>query len=311
MTLQQLRYLIAIAESGSINKAARSLYVSQSNLSTAVSELERELGITIFSRSNRGVTLTNDGAEFLRYARQVAEQVDILEARYSHKETSDLRLNVSTQHYAFSLLAFIATVDQCEGDEYDFTLRECCTDELIEDVRTFRSDIGILYMDDYNRHALEKVLADAGATFHPLFDAHVHVFVGEHHPLAKADLLTLDDLAPYPRYAFEQGTINSFFYSEEPFSYLPHRKNIRFSDRGTLTNLLTSHNGFTLSTGVLSAEMQEGIASIPLDTEQMMRVGYIMHDERRPTPLLDRYITELKRIIADYPGVEVAEDVGA
>lgn len=304
MTLQQLRYLIAISEHGSINAAAQNLYVSQSNLSTAIKELERELGITVFTRSNRGVTLTNDGTELLGYARQVIEQADMLEARYSSGEEVQMHLAVSTQHYYFSLQAFINVAETCASEKYDFVLRECATGQIVEDVRTFRSEVGILYLDDFNSRVLQKAFRDADVAFFPLFDAHVHVFVGEHHPLADRDLIRPSDLEPYPRYSFEQGTTNSFYYSEEPLGYLPHARNIRFSDRGTLTNLLTSFNGYTISTGVLSSEMHQGIVSIPLESNQTMQVGYIMHNERRPGPLLVRYIRELHAVIAANPTVE-------
>ena len=288
MTLQQLRYLIAISEHGSINAAAQSLYVSQSNLSTAIKELERELGITIFTRTNRGVTLTNDGTELLGYARQVIEQADMMEARYERGHARSMRLAVSTQHYYFSLQAFI----------------ECATGQIIEDVRTFRSEIGILYLDGFNTRVLRKAFDDADVAFFPLFDAQVHVFVGEHHPLASRASLKLTDLEPYPRYSFEQGTTNSFYYSEEPYGYLRHDRNIQFSDRGTLTNLLTSFNGYTISTGVLSSEMHSGIVSIPLEVDETMQVGYIMHNERKPGDLLLRYIDELHKVIAENPTVQ-------
>ena len=303
MTLQQLRYLIAIAEQGSINAAAARLYASQSNLSTAVKELERELGITIFTRSNRGVTLTNDGTELLGYARQVVEQADMLEARYAG-DAPHARLAVSTQHYYFSVQAFMQVADEFQGDEYDFILRECATGQIIDDVRSFRSEAGILYVDDFNRRVLERAFAEASVSFYPLFRAGVHVFLSERHPLAGRAVLTPEDLEPYPRYSFEQGADNSFYYAEEPFSFLPHKKVIRISDRGTLTNLLTHHSGFTLSTGVLSEEMHSGIASIPLDTDATMEVGYLMHDERKPSELLVRYIDALREVIARNPTVD-------
>lgn len=303
MTLQQLRYLIAIAEYGSINAAAQNLYASQSNLSTAIKDLEQELGITIFTRSNRGVTLTNDGTELLGYARQVIEQADMLEERYAPGDARHARLAVSTQHYAFSVQAFMQVADEFVGDEYDFILRECSTGEIIDDVRTFRSELGILYLDDFNRRVMEKAFADANVVFAPLFEARVHVFLSEKHPLADSEILQLEDLDPFPRYSFEQGTTNSFYYSEEPFSHLTHKKNIRISDRGTLTNLLTHHNGYTLSTGVLSSEMHAGIVSIPLDAEAVMQVGYIMHAERRPSELLVSFIEHLKDVTRENPTV--------
>ena len=304
MTLTQLRYLVAIAECGSINAAAAQLYASQSNLSTAVKDLERELGITIFTRSNRGVALTNDGTELVGYARQVIEQADMLESRYAGRGDAKLRLAVSTQHYAFSVQAFVNVLERCDATEYDFILRECATGDILEDVRTFRSDLGILYTDDFNRRVMERAINEAKAAFYPLFDAAVHVFVGEQHPLAGRALIRPEELADYPRYSFEQGTSSSFYYAEEPLASIPHSRNVRYSDRGTLTCLLTSYNGFTLSTGVLSGEMSRGIASIPLDTDARMQVGYIMHAERRPSALLEDYIAELHAIIAANPTVE-------
>lgn len=303
MTLQQLRYLIAVAEHGSINAAAHKLYASQSNLSTAIKELEEELGLVVFTRTNRGVTLTNEGAELLAYARQIVEQVDMLENRYSKNDRSHARLAVSTQHYAFSLQAFIQSADQCENLAYDFILRETATSEIIEDVKTFRSDIGILFIDSFNQRALMRAFEEAGLEFTPLFEADVHVFVSESHPLAKKEIIELEDLEEWPRYSFEQGSNESFYYAEEPLSYLPHKRNIRMSDRGTLTNLLTTHNGYTISTGVLSPEMHSGIASIPLNVEEKMTIGYIIQSERKASDLLLTYIENLKMIIRTNPSV--------
>ncbi len=297
MTLQQLRYLIAISEHGSINAAATALYVSQSNLSTAIKELEKELDISIFTRTRKGVNLTKDGTELLGYARQVIEQADLLEERYAKGQTKKKSLSVSTQHYYFSLQAFINVAEHCSSEKYDFVLRETATHAIIEDVKTFRSDVGILYLDNFNSKILKKAFDEAGLHFYPLFKADAHVFVGEKHPLAKKKSLTLEDLTPFPRYSFEQGIVNSFYYSEEPFGYLHCDRNIRFTDRGTLTNLLTSFNGYTISTGVLSSEMHAGIIPIPLIPKEEMVVGYIMHERRRASDLLNRYIDELHNVI--------------
>ena len=305
MTLQQLRYLIAIAEHGSMNAAAYNLYASQSNLSTAIRDLERELGITIFKRSNRGVTLTNEGTELLGYARQVVEQANMLESRYAKGDGGRTRLAVSAQHYAFSVHAFVDVIAQCSSDDYEFVMRETSTGQIIEDVGSFRSEVGILYVDDFNQRVLEKAFADANLVFHPLFDARIHVFVGEGHPLAGKKSIRPEELERWPCLTFEQGTENSFYFSEEPLSYLPHRKLIRVSDRGTMTSLLSSHEGYLLSSGVLSDEMQLGsIVAIPLETEERMRIGYLIHRERKPSELLLRYIERLSDIVRDNPNVE-------
>ncbi|MBR3224799.1 MAG: LysR family transcriptional regulator [Atopobiaceae bacterium] len=299
MTLQQLRYLIAIAEHGSINAAAYNLYASQSNLSTAIRDLERELNITIFQRSNRGVTLTSDGIELLGYAREVVVQADMLESRYAKGASSRTRLAVSAQHYAFSVQAFIDVIQECGADEYEFIMRETSTGQIIEDVGSFRSEIGILYLDDFNKRVLQKAIRDANLCFTPLFEAGIHVFVGERHPLASRTIIEPEELEEWPYLTFEQGTQNSFYFSEEPLSFLPHSRLIRVSDRGTITSLLTHHNGYLLSTGVLADEMQAGIVSIPLHTAERMRVGYLTHRERKPSPLLTRYIERLGQIVRD------------
>lgn len=303
LTIQQMRYLIAIAECGSISSAAHSLFVSQSSLSVAVREIEAETGVSVFKRSNRGITITNDGIELLGYARQVVEQADLMIDRYSpetNKGKAPQHLAVSTQHYAFAVEAFVQFVDKQKSDSYNFTLRETRTNEIIQDVSEFRSDVGIIYMDKFNHRVIGKALADASLSFTVLFKCRPHVFVGEGHPLAKRKLVHIEDLAKYPRYSFEQGTNNSFFYSEEPLSSLPHKKKIIMSDRGTLSNLLTNFNGYTISTGVLSSEMHTGIVSIPLDTDEEMEVGYILHAERAPSDLVDGYIATLETLVSEY-----------
>ena len=301
MTLQQLRYLIAIAQSGSISSAAHELYISQSSLSMAVKDIEREFGVKVFDRSSKGITLTREGNELLGYARQVVEQADLMETRYS-RETKPVaqHLSITSQHYAFPVEAFLEFVKDYEGEGYTFILRETRTSEVIEDVKDFRSDIGILYMSSFNEHVIGKTLEDANLTFNVLFQAHPHIFVGESHPLADRNTISIDELADYPRYSFEQGTTNSFFYAEEPFAELPHEKKIIVSDRGTLSNLLSHHIGYTVSTGVLSSEMHSGIVAIPLETEEKMLVGYIVHNERQLSPLASAYIEILKLFIEDY-----------
>lgn len=308
MTLQQLRYLIAIAECGSMNAAAYRLYVSQSNLSTAIRDLERELDVKVFKRSNRGVTLTSEGTELLGYARQVVEQADMLESRYAKGGSGQTRLAVSAQHYAFSVQAFLEVIASCDAADYEFVMRETSTGQIIEDVGSFRSEVGVLYVDDFNQRVLMKAIEDANLEFHPLFDARVHVFVGEGHPLARCSSVSPEELEEWPCLAFEQGMQNSFYFSEEPLSYLPHRKVIRVSDRGTMTTLLSHHNGYLLSSGVLAQEMQLGsIVSVPLDAQDRMRVGYLVHRERRPSDLAECYITRLRAIVRTYPSVEACE----
>lgn len=311
LTLQQLRYVIEVAECGSISAASQSLFVSQPTLSGAIKEVEKELGVAVFNRTNRGITPTNEGVEFIGYARQVLAQMDLLEQRYNSLSNGSAdHFSVSSQHYAFTVSAFIDLCDECQSESYDFHIRETRTSEIIQDVQFHRSEIGVLYCSDFNRKVLEKVFTDASLEFVPLFIAKPHVFVGEGHPLTSKSIIKPEDLADYARYSFEQGTDNSFYYFEEPLSHLPHKKTIHMSDRGTLTNLLTQYDGYTISTGVLSDEMTDGIVAIPLDSDETMTVGYLMHAERGLSDLAERYIEKLRGRIAANPTVKtyIAEE---
>ena len=300
MRLQQLRYIIAIAESGSINAAAHSLFVSQSSLSVTVHDLERELGVQIFERSSRGISLTSDGMEFLGYARQVVEQADLLESRYATGGTPHRRLSVSSQHYAFAVQAFIDFVAEHDVPGCQFTLRETRTANIIDDVRSFRGDLGILYLSTSTERALRRRLDESGLVFTSLFKAKPHVFVREGHPLATRKVVRVRELANFPRYTFEQGSESSLYLSEEPLSTLAHDRQIVASDRATMTSLLKGYDGFLISTGVRSDEMYAGIASIPLETDEIMNVGYVVHGERRLSELAEAYIEKLTERIVGF-----------
>jgi DNA-binding transcriptional LysR family regulator len=301
MTLQQLKYIIKIVECGSITEAAKQLFISQPSLSNAVKELETELGIEIFYRTTKGVSLSVDGAEFLSYARQVIEQTALLEQRYLGKKPSKLLCSISTQHYAFAVNAFVNLLLALDVDEYEFMLRETRTYEIIEDVKNLRSELGIIYLSDFNEKVLNKLLKESRLVFHPLFKADPHIFISSAHPLAKKDLVSLDDLEEYPFLAFEQGEYNSFYFSEEILSTLPRKKTIYVSDRATLFNLLIGLNGYTICTGVLNSNLNsDNIISVPLETDESMLVGWIANEKSHLSAIASDYIAELKRLIAEY-----------
>lgn len=301
MKLQQLRYIIEIARYGSINEAAKNLYISQPSLSTAVKELESELGIEIFVRSAKGVSLSTDGLEFLGYARQVLDQAELLQQRYSNRQQRKQLCSISTQHYAFAVNAFVNLIKKNHTNEYEFTLRETRTHDIITDVANFRSEVGILYLNDFNRKVIERILKEQHLTFFPLFEAHPHVFVSTQNPLAKLKQVTLHDLEAYPCLSFEQGEYNSFYFAEEILSTVYHKKNIHVSDRATLFNLLHGLNGYTISTGVLSTDLNgTDIASIPLVTDEKILVGWITAEKAKLSQSAQRYIEELKIVIQEY-----------
>ncbi|MDR2091570.1 MAG: LysR family transcriptional regulator [Clostridiales bacterium] len=301
MTLQQLKYFIETVNCGSINKAAERLFISQPSLSNAIRELEAEVRVELFTRTPGGVTLTTDGAEFLGYARQVAEQAGLLEERYLKKKPSRRLCSISTQHYAFAVNAFVNMVKKTDADEYEFTLRETRTHEIIEDVKTARSDVGILYLNGFNGKVIEKLLRENGLTFHRLFTAKPHIFIGAANPLAKKKSVTLSDLEEYPRLSFEQGEYNSFYFSEEILSTAASKKSIRVSDRATIFNLMIGLNGYTVSTGIIDAALNgENIVAVPLLIDDPIEIGWIAHNFVLPTKQAGLYLEELKRVILEY-----------
>lgn len=298
-TLQQLRYAITVAETGSINRAAEKLLVSQPSLSKAISELEKEMGVTIFYRHNRGVSLAEEGFRFLSYARQVVEQADLLEQEYRGKKAARKVVAISTQHYAFAVNAFVDLVKEYEEDGYEFTLRESRTHDIIEDVRTFRSALGIIYLSKYNRKILLRIIQAADLKFEPLFTAKPHVFVGRRNPLAQKASVTLAELRKFPRLTYEQGINNSFYFSEELHSTENSPQSLVVTDRATLFNLLIGLDGYTISSGILSSDLNgTDILSIPLESNEHMEIGYLAPIDRPLGSVAERYLEHLQNYIA-------------
>lgn len=301
MTLQQLKYFIETVNSGSISKAAERLFIAQPSLSSALRELETEMGHEFFTRTTKGISLTVDGAEFLGYARQVVEQADLLEQRWLNRKPSRRLCSISTQHYAFAVNAFVNMVKKTDSEEYEYVLREARTFEIIEDVKNLRSELGILYMNNFNRSVMEKLLRENNLKFHSLFVAKPHVFISATNPLARKKAVTLEDLVNYPRLSFEQGEYNSFYFSEEILSTEHVKKDIRVGDRATIFNLMIGLNGYTISTGIVSADLNgNNIIAIPLQVDDEIEVGWISHRDIRLTSQADLYLNELISVVSKY-----------
>ncbi len=296
MTLQQLRYVTTIAKCGTMSEAAKELYLSQPSLSAAIKELETELGITIFARTNKGITISAQGEEFLGYARQILEQTHLLEERYLGSAPMKHKFCVSTQHYSFAVEAFVELLKNYGGEAYDFRLRETQTYDLIEDVAKLRSEVGVLYLNRFNEVIIKKTLRELDLTFHSLFIAKPHVFLGTTNPLAKKERITLADLEPYPRLSYEQGEHNSFYFSEEILSTLESKKEIHVSDRATLFNLLIGLKGYTICSGVINETLNgKDIVALPLAVDDYMEIGYITHNKVLPGRFATLYIDALKK----------------
>ena len=300
ITLQQLQYFIEVAAGGSISAAADLLYVAQPTMSAAMRDLENRVGRELLTRSARGVTLTVDGVEFLGYARQVVEQAELLEQRYLGRPPSRRLLGVSAQHYSFVVDAFVRMVKAADAAEYEFSLRETRTFDIIEDVRTLRSELGILFRNDFNRNVIDKLLRDSGLAFHPLFLAEPHIFVSRRNPLASRSRATLDDLADLPRLTFDQGANNSFYFAEEILSTLSSRQEIRVSDRATIFNLMIGLDGYTISTGIISDDLDPEIVAVPLDVQERIEIGWIGRAAIPLTEQAQRYLAEVRDVVAGF-----------
>lgn len=303
MTLQQLKYVIEVAEKGSITEAAKSLFIAQPSLSSAIHELEEETGTTIFMRSNRGILITPEGTEFLGYARQVVQQAALIEDKYIAHSASKQRFCVSTQHYSFTSSAFVELVRAQGGASYEFILREGKTHDTINDVRTLRSEMGVIYLCSFNEAVILKLLREANLVFSELFAARPHIFIGRNNPLAGRSVVTLEDLKPLPCLTYEQGEQNAFYYSEEILSTLNHEKSIKVTDKSTIVDLMIGTDGYTISSGICPSYLRgDEIISIPLDVEETIRIGVITHRDYRPTPLGQMYLDILHQVVGGMKG---------
>ena len=296
MTLQQIKYVITVAEEGSISKAAEKLFIAQPSLTNQIHEVEKEFDIKIFNRTNKGIIISQDGEVFLGYARQILNSSDILEERYKNKK-SKILFSVSAQHYSFAVNALIDLIKKYGKDYYDFSIRETETHEIIDDVAKLKSEVGLLYINDYNKDVILKLLDENNISYEVLYHAKPHIFTSINNPLAKKKKVSLSDLEDYPYLSFEQGDYNSFYFSEEILSHVRKNKNIRVRDRATLFNIVQGLNGYTISSGVLDESLNGGITSIPLDVDDYMDIIEITHKNIILYDLAIHYLDEVKKYL--------------
>ena len=306
MTLQQLHYVITISETGSLNKASEILYITQPALTSSIKELEKELGITIFHRSGRGVTLTNDGVEFVLSARQIYQQYESILQKYGKNGTLKKKFGISTQHYSFAVKSFVEMVKKFNTAEYEFAIRETKTREVIEDVSTLKSEIGIIYLSDFNRVAITKLLHTKDLEFHALTACDAYVYLWKGHPLAACKSIRFSQLNDYPCLSFEQGDNSSFYFAEEILSTNEYARTIRANDRATMLNLMVGLNGYTLCSGIICEELNGAdYVAIPFehecpDSKDKMLIGYITKKNMVLSHMGELYICEIKNYLNQY-----------
>ncbi len=296
MTLVQLKYAITVANADSMSEAARELFISQPSLSAAIKDLEEEIGIDLFNRTNRGISLTPDGKEFIGYAKQVIEQYDLMEAKYIEKTAEKKKFSVSMQHYSFAVNAFVEMVKEFGMDKYEFAIRECRTYEVIEDVKDFRSEVGILYTNNFNSKVLNKLFKDSDLEFVPLLDCSIYVYLWKGHPLADREIIKIEELSEYPCLAFDQGNNNSFYFAEEVLSTYDYKQIIRANDRATMLNLMVGLNGYTMCSGIICEPLNgTDYCAVKLDSDEVMTIGYLKRKNVSLSTLGQKYIEELAK----------------
>ncbi len=301
MTITQIRYAIVIANTGSFSRAAEKLYVAQPSLTSAVKELENELNIKIFNRSSRGVQVTPDGAEFLLYAQQVYNSYEELSERYADSGKIKKKFGVSTQHYSFAVKAFVEMVKKFDASGYEFAIRETMTKDVIADVASMRSEVGILYMNGFNRAAISKLLRMNNLEFTHLADCDAYVYLWSGHPLAGKKTITFEDLEDYPCLSFEQGDTSSFYFAEEILSTKEYTQIIKANDRATMLNLMVGLNGYTLCSGIICEELNgDDYLAVPFSAEEdelevsRMEIGYITRKNAVLSTIGQHYISEIQ-----------------
>ncbi len=297
MTLQQLTYLVTVADCGNITEAAEKLFISQPSLSAAIHNLEKEIGVTAFVRSNKGVTITREGEELLSYARMLLEQADNMKEHFGNGEKRTPKFSVSCQHYSFAVNAFVDLIKKYDAEQYSFIIRETQTGEIIDDVANGKSEVGVIYLSEHNEEVLLKLIKNNDLSYEELYIAKPHVFICKNHPLAAKDEITMEDLVPYPYLVYEQGNRNSFFFSEEFISMLEFPKNIQVRDRATLFNLVIGLNGFTVSSGIIDNELNgSNIIAKPLAVDKSMRIGII----KKKNIIFSRYALDYMEALKYY-----------
>ena len=250
----------------------------------------------IFRRTNRGISVMPEGEEFIGYARQVTEQYELMERKYITKENTKKRFSVSMQHYTFAVNAFVEMVKQFGMDEYEFEVHETKTYDVIMDVKNFKSEMGILYLNDFNQNVLTKLFREFGLEFHEILQCRIYVYLWKGHPLANREEIALEELEEYPCLSFDQGSNNSFYFAEEVLSTYEYKRLIKANDRATFLNLMVGLDGYTLCSGIICEELNgSDYCAVKLKSDEVMKIGYLVRKGVAISSLGKKYLEEISK----------------
>ena len=295
MNINQLKYVLEIADSSSMREASTRLYISQPALSASIRELEEELGILIFERTNKGISLTDEGRDFISYAKKAVGQYEILEDRYLAKDSGRERFSVSTQHYNFAIKAFTAVIQSMQPEKYSFSIHETKTKEVLDDVRSLKSEVGVVSFSGSNEAVIRKLFRDYDLEFTPLMKKETYVYVWKDHELAGRKEISIEEMQKYPCISFDQSDDGRFYLTEEAMADYSFDKMIKSDDRATSMEIIAELGGYAIGSGMLSEEdaVLQGLTSIKLKEEDPLTIGYITRKGSRLSVYGDAYIAEL------------------
>lgn len=295
MTILQLKYVIAVANSRSMREAASGLFISQPALSASIKELEEELNIQIFERNNKGISLTKEGADFLSYAKQAVCQYSLIEDRYLDKDKNKIHFNVSIQHYIFAVHAFINTIKAVDASKYNYSLSETKTEDVLLNVSKLNSEVGVISFTKANEKLIKKLFREYGLEFKELLKRDTYAYMWKNHPLANSDVISLEDLRDYPCVSFNQNSDSDFYLPEEALSNYNQDKRIEVNDRASSVEFMQALNGYSIGTGIMIASkaLKEGFVSVKLKEEDPLTIGYIVRKNNKLSDIAKIYIDEL------------------
>ena len=297
MTITQLRYVLEVAASSSMREAASKLFVSQPALSASIRELEDELGVLLFSRTNKGIALTDEGREFVTYAKKAVGQYEILEDRYLSRDAGKEQFSVSTQHYNFAIRAFTDVIKKMDPEKYVFSIHETKTKEVLDDVGNLKSEVGIVSFSRDNEAVIRKLFKEYQLEFTPLMIRETYAYVWKDHKFAKRKTISLEELKEYPCVAFDQSDDSNFYLTEEAMGNYDFRKLIKSDDRATTMEIISDLHGYSVGSGMLAGDEQvlKGLVSIKLKEEDPLTIGYILRKGSELSPYAKAYVEELEK----------------
>lgn len=295
MNINQMKYVLAVASSSSIREAATRLYVSQPALSSSIRDLEEELGIALFERNNKGISLTEAGREFIIYAKKAVGQFELVEDRYLSQNRDKERFSVSTQHYNFAIRAFTQVIREFDPDKYLFSIHETKTSDVLQHLRDLVSEVGIISYSSANESLIKKLIKEYNLDFVPLMQRETYAYLWKNHKFANRESISLSELQDYPCISFDQSDDNNFYLNEEALADYEFKKSIKSDDRATTMEIIAELGGYSIGSGMLSGDEQilPGMVSIKLEEDDPLIIGYIVRKGSALSRYGESYVKEL------------------